>query len=409
MQYKKIRKILAAVVLTTVLTMNTGMSAKADMIPEVGAGVLNTIETVDVSDLLNTSTLEKQPEVSDTDYHILSTKTENGENASAEPTEEKGKQENTVTVSELSLASAGAGSILEDDIAAVDGEDSEEEGANCGYTNLGVANVEDHLNIRATASPDSELVGKMTKNAGCEVLAIEGNMARISSGSVEGYVSLDYLLTGQSAKERAEEVKEKIATVNADGLKLRQQPTTECETAGMVAYGESLSVVDDTLDGWVAVNYDGQTVYVSADYVTIEEKLKTALNMSEVLYGEGVSDVRVALCEYAKQFLGNPYVWGGTSLTHGADCSGFVLSIFAKYGIYLPHSSRAQSQMGTKVDLANARPGDLVFYAKGGRVNHVGIYIGGGQIINASSPRTGIRIANVYYRTPVAVRRIIPD
>ncbi len=407
MQYRKIRKILAAAVLATVLTINTGIPAGADVIPEVGAGAVNTIETVDVSDLLNTSTLEKQPETGSADFHIPSTKTESTDNTPTESGEVK--EESTVMVSELPLASAGAGSILEDDISAGDGEDSEEEGANCGYTNLGVANVEDHLNIRATASPDSELVGKMTKNAGCEVLAIEGNMARISSGSVEGYVSLDYLLTGQSAKERAEEVKEKIATVNADGLKLREQPTTECETAGMVAYGESLSVVDDTLDGWVAVNYDGQTVYVSADYVTIEEKLKTALNMSEVLYGEGVSDVRVALCEYAKQFLGNPYVWGGTSLTHGADCSGFVLSIFAKYGIYLPHSSRAQSQMGTKVDLANARPGDLVFYAKGGRVNHVGIYIGGGQIINASSPRTGIRIANVYYRTPVAVRRIIPD
>ncbi|MBE5869684.1 MAG: peptidoglycan endopeptidase [Lachnospiraceae bacterium] len=407
MQYKKIRKILVTAVLTTVLTINTGIPAGADVIPEVGAGTVNTIETVDVSDLLNTSTLEKQPETGSADFHIPSTKTESTDNTPTESGEVK--EESTVMVSELPLASAGAGSILEDDISAGDGEDSEEEGANCGYTNLGVANVEDHLNIRATASPDSELVGKMTKNAGCEVLAIEGNMARISSGSVEGYVSLDYLLTGQSAKERAEEVKEKIATVNADGLKLREQPTTECETAGMVAYGESLSVVDDTLDGWVAVNYDGQTVYVSADYVTIEEKLKTALNMSEVLYGEGVSDVRVALCEYAKQFLGNPYVWGGTSLTHGADCSGFVLSIFAKYGIYLPHSSRAQSQMGTKVDLANARPGDLVFYAKGGRVNHVGIYIGGGQIINASSPRTGIRIANVYYRTPVAVRRIIPD
>ena len=73
----------------------------------------------------------------------------------------------------------------------------------------------------------------------------------------------------------------------------------------MVAYGEELPVVDDTLDGWVAVSYDGETLYVSADYVTVDEKLKTALNMTEVLYGEGVSDVRVSLCEYAKQFLGN--------------------------------------------------------------------------------------------------------
>lgn len=305
---------------------------------------------------------------------------------------------------------AGAGELF--GAIELDDENDEEElasGQSFGYTNLGVANVNDHLNIRTTIEDDSKLVGKMGPNSGCEVLGIEGNKAHIASGSVEGYVSLDYLLTGRSAIERATEICTKLASVNADGLKLRQEPSTDSGVAGMVAYGEELPVVDDTLDGWVAVSYDGETLYVSADYVTVDEKLKTALNMTEILYGEGVSDVRVSLCEYAKQFLGNPYVWGGTSLTKGADCSGYVLSIFAKYGIYLPHSSRAQAQMGKKISLGEAKPGDLVFYAKGGRVNHVGIYIGGGQIINASSPKTGIRISNVYYRTPVAVRRILPD
>lgn len=304
----------------------------------------------------------------------------------------------------------GAGELFES--IELDDEEDEEElssGSSFGYTNLGVADVSDHLNVRASAESDSKLVGKLGPNSGCEVLGVEGNMAHISSGSVEGYVSLDYLLTGDAAIQRASEVCTKLASVNADGLKLRKEPNTDCATAGMVAYGEELPVVDDTLDGWVAVTYDGETVYVCADYVSVDEKLKTALNMTEVLYGEGVNDVRVSLCEYAKQFLGNPYVWGGTSLTKGADCSGYVLSIFAKYGIYLPHSSRAQAQMGTKISLGEAKPGDLVFYAKGGRVNHVGIYIGGGQIINASSPKTGIRISNVYYRTPVAVRRILPN
>jgi len=108
-----------------------------------------------------------------------------------------------------------------------------------------------------------------------------------------------------------------------------------------------------------------------------------------------VSDVRVELCEYAKQFIGNPYVWGGTSLTKGADCSGFVLSVYAKYGISLPHSSRAQANSGTRISMSEAKPGDLVFYAKGGRINHVGIYIGGGQLVHASSPKTGIRVSNV--------------
>ncbi|MDE6687336.1 MAG: C40 family peptidase, partial [Lachnospiraceae bacterium] len=132
----------------------------------------------------------------------------------------------------------------------------------------------------------------------------------------------------------------------------------------------------------------------------VEERLSTAITMSELLYGEGVSDVRVDICQYAKQFVGNPYVWGGTSLTRGADCSGFVLSLYAKYGITLPHSSAAQANCGRRVALSQMKPGDLVFYTKGGSINHVAMYIGNGQVIHASSPSTGIRISSVNYRTP---------
>ncbi len=291
-----------------------------------------------------------------------------------------------------------------------DPDDSEEEsgGGAYGYTHLGVARVEDHLNVRASVEDDSKIVGKMSNDSGCEIIGVEGNKAHIISGSVEGYVSMDYLLSGQAAIDYADTIVKLQATVSADGLKVRAVPDLEGEIVSMVAYGEELEVVEE-LEGWVKILYDGQEAYVSAEYVTVGKNLKTALNMSEFLYGAGVSDVRVDLCEYAKQFRGNPYVWGGTSLTHGADCSGFVLSIFAKYGIYLPHSSRAQANMGTKISMSEARPGDLVFYSKGGRINHVAIYIGGGQVIHASSPKTGIRITSAYYRTPTTVRRLIQD
>lgn len=289
-------------------------------------------------------------------------------------------------------------------------EDYEEEtaGAAYGYTNLGIAQVADHLNVRETAEDDSKIVGKMENDTGCEILGIEGNKAHITSGSVEGYVSLDYILTGKDAVAQADSVVKELATVIADGLKLREAPSLDAPVYDMVAYGEELEVLDNGSD-WVGVDFDGSELYVSADYVTVDTKLKTALNMTEFLYGAGVSDVRVELCEYAKQFVGNPYVWGGTSLTKGADCSGFVLSVFAKYGISLPHSSRAQANSGTRIKMSEAKPGDLVFYAKGGRINHVAIYIGGGQVISASSPKTGIRIASAYYRTPVAVTRILQD
>ncbi len=268
-----------------------------------------------------------------------------------------------------------------------------------GYTNLGLAVVENHLNVRAYPGEDGRLVGKMSNYAACEVLEVADGWAHIISGEIEGYVSTDYLLIGPAAVARASSIVTPIATVTTDSLKVREQPNTDCPVITMVPEGEELEAKEEMGD-WVRIDLDGEDAYVSAEYVEVEEKLMTAITMSELLYGEGVSDVRVDLCEYAKQFVGNPYVWGGTSLNNGADCSGFVLSIFAHYGITLPHSAAGQSHYGTEVSASELRPGDLVFYAKGGRINHVAIYIGNGQVLHASSPSTGIRISSMYYRTP---------
>lgn len=303
-------------------------------------------------------------------------------------------------------ASAGAGFLaatVPEDMAD-DPLDTDEGGTDFGYTILGIANVKDHLNVRKTADDDSDLVGKMEGDAGCEILEVVGNKAHISSGSVEGYVSLDYLLTGNEAKAYAESHIKKIATVTADGLKIRTEADPEASVIALVGYNEDFEVVEEDVNGWVKILYDKKEGFVKSDYVKVSHKLKTALNMKELQASQGYSSKRVSMCEYAKQFLGNPYVWGGTSLTRGCDCSGYVLSIYAKYGVYLPHSSRAQAAMGTKTTMENAKPGDLVFYAKGGRINHVAMYIGGGQVIHASSPKYGIRITSAYYRTPVAVR-----
>ena len=104
--------------------------------------------------------------------------------------------------------------------------------------------------------------------------------------------------------------------------------------------------------------------------------------------------------------MGNPYVWGGTSLTNGADCSGFVMSVFAKYGVYLPHSSSGQSYCGTRVSSSQMRPGDLVFYGSGG-INHVAIYIGDGMIVHAANTRCGIVINSWNYMTPVKIVNVL--
>lgn len=285
-------------------------------------------------------------------------------------------------------------------------------GATFGYTNIGIADVESgNLNVREAAGTDAKLVGKMPKNAACEVIeTTDDGWAHIQSGEVNGYVSMEFLLTGPDARVKAKELIRTVAVADTDGLNVREQPNTDSAIMTQVLKGEELEYVETLDDGWVEVSIDGEEAYVSEEFVTVKETLDTAITMSELLYGQGVSDVRVDLCEYAKQFVGNPYVWGGTSLTKGADCSGFVLSVFKKYGITLSHSSRAQANEGTKISISDVKPGDLIFYGNGsGTINHVAIYIGGGQIVHASSPKTGIKISKYNYRTPVKAVRILQD
>lgn len=275
-----------------------------------------------------------------------------------------------------------------------------------GYTNLGVASVDGNLNVRAAAGTEAEVVGKMPNNAGCEILGVEGEWTKIQSGKVSGYVKSEYLLSGAAAAARGEQVKQTIAKVTTTTLYVREQPNTECKIITDMPMGEELEVVE-VLDGWVKINVDSDEGYVSSDYVEISTELPKAMTITEVRYGQGVSDVRVSLVQYATQFVGNPYVWGGTSLTRGADCSGFTLSVFRNYGISLPHSSVAQANCGARISASEAQPGDLFFYGNGSRINHVAIYIGNGQVVHASSPKSGIKISGAYYRTPVKVVRVI--
>ena len=275
-----------------------------------------------------------------------------------------------------------------------------------GYTNLGIAQVDGNLNVREAPGTEADVVGKMPNNAGCEILEQDGEWTRIKSGKVEGYVSSEYLLSGDAALAKAQEVRQTVATVTTTTLYVREEPNTDSTIITMMPLGEELEVIE-TLDGWVKINVDSDEGYVSSDYVDISVELAKAQTMTEVRYGQGVSDVRVSLVSYATQFVGNPYVWGGTSLTRGADCSGFVLSVFANYGISLPHSSVAQANCGRKISASEAQPGDLFFYGNGSRINHVAIYIGNGQVVHASSPKSGIKISGAFYRTPVKVVRVI--
>lgn len=312
-----------------------------------------------------------------------------------------------------------------------------------GFKNLVIAQVERNswVNVRKEASEDAEKIGKLYDKSAGEFILEENGWYKIKSGSVTGFVKAEYCVTGEEAVELAKKVGTRIATVDTTTLKVREQPSTEAVTLGLVPMGEVLTVSEE-LDGWVKVNIEEGDGYVSMDYVKLstefvkaeskeeeearlakeererqaaieaanKAKKKNSNNSStnskgkkQVVYatGEG-SPLGKELANYALQFVGNPYVYGGTSLTNGADCSGFTLSVYKHYGVSLPHSANAQRNLGRAVEnLGTAQPGDLVCYS-----GHVGIYIGNGQIVHASSRKTGIKISKADYRTILGIRRI---
>ena len=283
-------------------------------------------------------------------------------------------------------------------------------GAMYGYKNIGICTVESgNLNIRESASTDGKIVGKFPKNAACEVLSTEGEWSLIQSGKIKGYVLSEYLCTGDDAWNMAVDLAQYVATAKTGGLNVRSEASTESEILAQLCDGEEVTVLDDSDAEWVKVDLDGEEGFVFKEYIDIDLSLNTAMTLAEARYGAEVSEVRVSLCDCALQYVGNPYVWGGTSLEHGADCSGFVMQIYAKYGVSLPHSSRAQANCGKTISYGELKPGDLIFYGKGKYISHVAIYIGGGQICHASSKRTGIKVSNASYRNPIKCVRILSE
>lgn len=279
----------------------------------------------------------------------------------------------------------------------------------CGYTNLGMSVISSgNLNIRQEASTDSEVIGILTNHNACELLEDAGEWYKVTSGKVTGYVNKQYLVTGDEAETIAEQEIKTVATVNTETLNVRAEKSTDAAVLSQVGNSEAFTV-NSVADGWVEISVDDSVGYISQDYVTLAQALPTAKTIEQVKYGDGVSDVRASVVSYALQFVGNRYVWGGTSLEKGVDCSGFTMRILGKYGISLPHSSRAQPSYGTKISASDAKPGDLFFYGSGSSISHVAIYIGNGQIVHASNKRDGIKVSNAFYRSPICVARYLPD
>ncbi len=294
--------------------------------------------------------------------------------------------------------------------------------------NLAFADVDDYVNIRKKPDEESEVLGKLYKDSAATVLEQNDDWCKVKSGTVTGYIKADFLATGKDAKKISEKVGQTMATVTVKTLRVRSKASTNSRVLTLIPKGDTYEVSKEKED-WVKIKVDGDTSgYVSSDYVKLSKKYEEAVSVKEekaamsLMAKESTatnrvmaastdgsddndnssvgSSLRERIVDFAMKFEGNPYRWGGTSLTNGADCSGFTQSIFEKYGIDIPRTSREQAASGRRVNMDDLRPGDLIFYRRNGTINHVALYIGNGKVIGAKSPSEGIMIKNYNYRTP---------
>lgn len=302
---------------------------------------------------------------------------------------------------------------------------------------LAFAKVNVYVNIRSEANTDSKVVGKLYKNNICSILKKEGEWYQIKSGSVTGYIKAEFLITGKKAEDYSKKVGSTLATINAKTLRVREKASRKSSVLTLVSRGKEYKVTKEK-DDWVKIVVDGTTTgYVSKDYIKLKKVYSQAISVQEeqaMLAAEAEevqsaslmtlksvesskkdtskkelvsssdadadSTLRSQIAEFARRFEGNPYVWGGTSLTRGADCSGFTQSVLENFRIDIPRTSREQAVSGNRVGLDEIKPGDLIFYRRNGIINHVALYIGNGKVIGAKSRSEGIRISNYNYRTP---------
>ena len=247
----------------------------------------------------------------------------------------------------------------------------------------------DTLNVRAEDSTDSDIVALSGEGEKLSVVGEEDGWVKVAvSEDVVGYVSSDYVCLDY-AYDTAITIEEEEAIIAAEEEKIRAEE--EANNSQNTSSNNSTSTGSNSTSNESGTTTSAQPTPAPQQPPVISDAPASSEAPAD---SPTVSGLGQSIAQFACQFVGNPYVYGGTSLTNGADCSGFVMSVFANFGISLPRTSYAQSNVGYSVNISDLRPGDLLFYHGFG---HVAIYIGNGQVVHASNAQTGIKISAYNY------------
>ena len=304
------------------------------------------------------------------------------------------------------------------------GEQAKEIADQVAY-NVAVVNAE-ALNIRTAPSEESDVIDVAEQSQELEVVDTSGDWATVALGNdVYGFIHPDYCeyktyyptavtLEEEAAREEAMRRAEEAKAQAAEEASYEETADNSEAVSEDTSYSEESVSTDTTYDDGSAstdTSYDDGSASTDTSYdngsTSTDTSYDNGSTSTDTTTDSSASDSSLGqqIADYAVQFVGNPYVYGGSSLTNGTDCSGFTMSVMANFGIGLARTAADQSYGGTSVAISDIMPGDLLFYSDGSGISHVALYIGGGQIVHAATESQGIIISNYNYDTPVCAAR----